>query len=143
MEGMYREWRTEADDTWHASHRSTFFKRRRRSAMGQAFSMAELGPFQGAPRNPRLKLVDKDYSHVRYVVRHISYTAIQVDLLDCRICGHRLLEEHRMMTWTQDGAVRMVGSIRRCRRCHQQSWLFTSHMPTTRAARRRDAKVVL
>src|SRR4051794_23090742 len=136
-------WRTEADDTWHATHRSAFFKRRRRSAIGEAFSMAELGPFRGAPRNPRLRGQDKDYSHVRYAVRHFAYTAVQVDLLDCRICGHRLLEEHRMLTWSQGGEVRMVGSIRRCRRCHRESWLFTSHMPSVISARRRDAKVVL
>jgi hypothetical protein len=48
-----------------------------------------------------------------------------------------------MMTWTQFGVVRLVGSVRKCRRCHRESWLFTSHMPATARGRRRDAKVVL
>jgi len=141
--GVDGVWRIEADDAWHAEHRSAFFKRRRRSAIGGAFSLAELGPFGGAPRNPRLKIIDKDYSHVRYAERAYSHTIVQVELFDCRICGYRLLEEHRLLTWTQDGVVRMVGSIRRCRRCHRESWLFTSHMPAVVKARRRDAKVVL
>ena len=108
--GVDGVWRTEADDAWHAEHRS---------------------------------IIDKDYSHVRYAERAYSHTIVQVELFDCRVCGYRLLEEHRLLTWTRDGVVRMVGSIRRCRRCHRESWLFTSHMPAVVKARRRDAKVVL
>ena len=135
-------WRIEADDDWHAAHRSTFFKRRR-SRLGDAISNAELGPFRGAPRRPALKLTDKDYSHVRYAERHFSYTTIQVDLLECRVCGHLLLEQHRLLMRAADGSERIVGHVRKCRRCQKESWLFTSHMPSTLAARRRDAKVVL
>ena len=135
-------WRVEADDQWHAAHRSTFFKRRR-SRLVNAISNAELGPFGGAPRRPTLKLTDKDYSHVRYAERHFAYTSIQVDLLECRGCGYLLLEQHRLLLRAADGTGRLVGHVRKCRRCHKESWLFTSHMPNTVAARRRDAKVVL
>jgi hypothetical protein len=135
-------WRIEADDQWHAAHRSTFFKRRR-SRLADAISHAELGPFGGAPRRPQLKLTDRGYSHVRYAERHFAYTAIQIDLLECRVCGHRLLEQHRLVMRAQDGSERMVGRVRKCRRCHKESWLFTSHMPAVLAARRRGAKVVL
>lgn len=137
-----RDWRTEADDAWRAAHRGTFFKRRRSRFMA-AVADAELGPFRGAPRNPRLKLPEQGYSHLRYAQRTYAYTTIQIDLEECRVCGHRLVERHRMMTWTQFGVVRLVGSVRKCRRCHRESWLFTSHMPATARGRRRDAKVVL
>jgi hypothetical protein len=137
-----QEWRTEADDEWHAAHRSTFFKRRR-SRLFSAVADAELGPLRGAPRNPRLKLPDQGYSHLRYAERHYAYTAVQIDLLQCRVCGHRLLERHRLIAWSQAGTVRLFGSVQQCRRCHRESWLFTSHMPATVGARRRDTKVVL
>ena len=140
---MTREpWRVEADDDWHTGHRSAFFKRRR-SALLAAVSNAELGPFRGAPRNPTLKLSDKAYAYVRYAERYLSYTIIQVDLLVCRRCGHTLLEQHSLLMRRADGSARAVGSIRRCRHCHRESWLFTSHMPATARGRRRDAKVVL
>jgi hypothetical protein len=138
----FEPWRAEADDDWHAGHRSTFFKRRR-SRWAEAISNAELGPFAGAPRRPQLKITDRGYSHVRYAERHFSYTTIQIDLLECRICGHRLLEQHRLMMRSADGSEYSVGHVRKCRNCHKESWLFTSHMPATLAARRRDAKVVL
>jgi hypothetical protein len=137
-----REWRTEADDAWHAAHRGAFFKRRR-SRYFAAIADAELGPFRGAPRNPRLKLPDQGYSHLRYAQRTYAYTTVTVELERCRICGHHLLERHRLLTWTQAGVVRLVGSLAKCRRCHRESWLFTSHMPATERGRRRDAKVVL
>jgi ribosomal protein L37E len=137
-----RDWRTEADDAWHAMHRGTFFKRRR-SRMFTALADAELGPFRGAPRNPRLKLPDQGYSHMRHAQRMYAYTTIHVDLQQCRVCGYRLVECHRMMTWTQAGVVRLIGSVQKCRRCHRESWLFTSHMPATERARRIGAKVVL
>jgi len=135
-------WRVEADDQWHAAHRSTFFKRRR-SRLAGAISLAELGPFGGAPRRPTLKLTDKDYSHVRYAERYFSYTTIQIDLLECRICGNRLLEQHRLLLRGENGSHRALGRVRKCRRCDKESWLFTSHMPTVLAARRRQTKVVL
>jgi hypothetical protein len=135
-------WRIEADDQWHATHRSMFFKRRR-SRLADSISNAQLGPLAGAPRRPTLKLTDKDYSYVRYAERLFSYTIIQIDLLDCRVCGHPLLEQHRLLMRAADGSERTVGHIRRCRQCHKEAWLFTSHMPATVAARRRDAKVVL
>src|SRR5215203_4309259 len=93
--GVLDRWRQEADDEWLAGRRSAFFKRRR-GALGRAMADAELGPFRGAPRNPRLTLQSKGYAVVRYALREYAYATIQVDLLDCRICGHRLLEEHRL-----------------------------------------------
>jgi hypothetical protein len=135
-------WRTEADDQWHAAHRSTFFKRHR-SRLFDAVSHAELGPFGGAPRRPKLKLEGKEYSHVRYVDRHFSYTTIQVDLLLCPTCGYQMMEQHRLLMRSAEGVEVAIGQLRRCRRCDKESWLFTSHMPAIIAARRRDAKVVL
>jgi hypothetical protein len=135
-------WRTEADEDWLSSRRSTFFARRR-SRWANAISQAELGPFGGAPRRPQLKLTDKGYSVVRYAVREFSYTTIQIDLLLCRTCGYRLVEAHRLLIRTADGFEIEVGTVRMCRRCQKESWLFTSHMPGALAGRRRDAKVVL
>jgi hypothetical protein len=135
-------WRYEADDEWLAVRRSTFFKRRR-SRLGLAFADAELGPFGGAPRRPRLKLDSRGYSHVRYALREYHYATIQVELLVCRACGNRLLEEHRLLLRRADGDVITVGRVRMCRRCQKEAWLFTSHMPSVLAGRRRDAKAVL
>src|SRR4051812_10085408 len=125
---MAREWRIEADDDWLPTHRSTFF-RRRRSRLGNAFADAELGPFRGSPRNPTLKLTDKVYAHVRYALRGYAHSAVQVELLGCPRCGYRLLEEHRLVLYRENGASVTVGRVRMCRRCHRESWLFTSHMP--------------
>jgi hypothetical protein len=139
---VVREWRIEADDEWLSLRRTTFFRRHRSRLFG-AVANAELGPFGGAPRNPRLKLEDKVYSHVRYVLRGYSYTSVQVDLLGCPRCGYRLLEEHRLVLHRADGAAVTLGRVRMCRRCHREAWLFTSHMPSILAARARQAKVVL
>jgi hypothetical protein len=135
-------WRYEADDEWLASRRSTFFKRRRNLLL-QAVSHAELGPWGGPRRNPQLRLSDKTYAHVRYALREFAYTTIQVDLLECRRCGHRLLEEHRLVLHREDGARVSVGRVRMCRRCQKEAWLFTSHMPHAVAGRVRDNKAVL
>jgi hypothetical protein len=137
-----RGWRYEADEQWLGSHRSTFFKRRR-SRLGQAFADAELGPYRGAPRNPQLRLPDKVYAHVRYALRGYAYTAVQMELLGCPRCGYQLLEEHRLVLYREDGASVNLGRVRMCRRCHRESWLFTSHMPSILAGRARDRKVVL
>lgn len=140
--GVSEAWRYESDDEWLAGRRSTFF-RRRRSRLGQAFANAELGPFGGAPRSPRLRLDSRGYTHIRYALREYAYTTIQVDLLECRICGGRLLEEHRLVLRRQDGTALSLGRVRKCRRCDRESWLFTSHMPAVLAGRRRDRKAVL
>ena len=139
---MSRPWRFEADDEWLAGRRSTFFKRRR-SRLAEAVSNAELAPFGGAPRSPRLKVTDRGYSYVRHAERQYSHTTIQVDLLQCRTCGHRLLEEHRLLVRTADGGELTVGWVRMCRRCQKEAWLFTSHMPSVLSGRKRDTKVVL
>lgn len=135
-------WRYEADDEWLEPRRSAFF-RRRRSRFFQALSDAELGPFGGARRNPKLKLEDKGYSIVRYAVRHYQFTIIQVDLLVCPRCGSRMLEEHRLVLQRYDGSSIVIGFVRMCRRCQKEAWLFTSHMPSVLAARERDRRVVL
>jgi hypothetical protein len=135
-------WRREADAAFLAARRSAMFKRRR-SALGRALSDAELGPFGGSRRNPALKLSDKAYAHVRYALREYSYAVIQVDLLVCRRCGKRLLEEHRMLLRRRDGDTITLGWVRMCRQCQKDAWLFTSHMPTVRAAAVKEAKVVL
>lgn len=136
------DWRYEADDAWLAGRRSTFFRRRRVRYLN-VLADAELGPFRGPPRNPTLKLTDKAYSHVRFAPRHYSYTAIQVELLHCARCGHRLLEEHRLVVHRSEGSRRTLGLVRMCRRCEKESWLFVSHMPSALAGRRRDRKTAL
>jgi len=143
MGGVSREeWRVEADEEWLAGRRSAFFKRRR-SAIGQAFANAELGPFGGPARNPRLKLESKGYTHIRYALRVYQHTTIQVELLDCRVCGSRLVEEHRLVLRHTDGSEFTMGRVRMCRRCDRGAWLFTSHMPSVLAARRIGARTVL
>ena len=141
MGRVRREWRVEADDAWLAAHRSTFFKRRRSKVLT---AVADAGlPFTGPPRNPRLKLPDQGYSAVRYAQRAYAYTAIQIDLLECRVCGYRLLERHRMISWSREGQSTIIGNVQQCRRCQRTSWLFTSHMPAAVKGRKRDSKVVL
>jgi hypothetical protein len=139
---MGRDWRVEADEEWLRTRRTTFF-RRHRSRLGRAFADAQLGPYAGAPRYPTLKLQDKVYSHVRYALRGYSYTSVQVELIGCPRCGYQLLEEHSLVLHRADGAAVTLGRVRMCRRCHREAWLFTSHMPSILAARKRDSRVVL
>jgi hypothetical protein len=82
---MAEQWRTEADDEWLATHSSDSFARLRRrirrfGVLGDSISHAELGPFGGAPRRPRLKVGGRTYSFVRYVESHVAYTTVHVDL---------------------------------------------------------------
>jgi hypothetical protein len=144
---MANEWRVEADDEWLATHSSDTFQRLRRrtrllGGLGDAMSNAELGPFGGAPRKPQLKVGGKDYSVVRYADHHLSYTVIQVDPVVCRRCGAAVAERH-LIARMADGVRSTVGSVRMCRNCQAESWLFRSHMPATRRARRWGRKVVL
>jgi len=144
---MANEWRVEADDEWLATHSSDTFQRLRRrtrllGGLGDAMSNAELGPFGGAPRKPQLKIGSKEYSVVRYADHHLSYTVIQVDPVVCRRCGASMAERHLIARMT-DGARSPVGAVRMCRNCQAESWLFHSHMPSTRRARQWGRKVVL
>ena len=146
-------WRVEADDDWLASHKSENFARfRRRLAqlgllgLGDAASGAAaglLGPMAGAPRKPQLKIGGKAYAVVRYAEHRISYTAILLDVQRCRRCGQRLVHVHRIKTIHEDGTRRVVGTVRMCRRCKANSWLFVSRMPTVERARERGRRVVL
>jgi hypothetical protein len=145
---MAERWRIEADDEWLAAHRSDNFARLRRRLRGlggfsDAISRAELGPFGGAPRNPRLKIGGKAYAVVRYAEHRISYTAVQIDPQLCRRCGRRLVEAHRVTFVAADGTRTVVGAVRICRRCQTESWLFHSGMPSVHRARVRARKVVL
>src|SRR5690242_7640662 len=102
------EWRVEADEAWLAAHRSDNFERMRRrlkrwGMLADAVSQAELGPYGGAPRKPDLKLGGRSYAVVRYVTQRIAYTAIQVDLHQCRRCGRRLVEVHHIRQIREDG----------------------------------------
>lgn len=144
---MANEWRVEADDDWLAAHSSDTFQRLRRrtrllGGLGDAMSNAELGPFGGAPRKPQLKVGSKEYSVVRYADHHLSYTVIQVDPVVCRRCGAAMAERH-LIARMADGVRSPVGSVRVCRNCQAESWLFRSHMPATRRARQWGRKVVL
>jgi hypothetical protein len=150
---MGESWRVEADDEWLASHKSDNFARLRRKlarlgllGLADAASGAApglLGPVAGAPRNPRLKIGGKAYAVVRYAEHRISYTAIMLDLQRCRRCGMRLVHVHRINMISEDGSRRVVGTVRACRRCKSNSWLFFSRMPTVERARERARRVVL
>jgi hypothetical protein len=145
---MAREWRVEADDEWLATHRSdTLGRLRRRFAflggLAGAVSEAEMGPYGGAPRRPRLRIGGRTYAYVRYTTQHIAYTSIRVDPDRCRRCGQELVEAHRI-GYAQGDTVRVpVGTVRVCRACQADSWSFHSRMPTTVRARWRARKVVL
>src|SRR6266508_3810751 len=143
---MADDWRVEADDDWLAAHSSDQLARLRRrlSAFGRfagAVSQAELGPYGGAPRNPRLTIGRKAYSVVRHVEHHISYTAITVDLERCRRCGQVLAERHRLTRVDHEGVRVVFGALGLCRRCQADAWLFYSRMPATARARHRARKV--
>src|SRR6266545_3892453 len=112
---MADDWRVEADDGWLAAHSSNSFARirRRLSSFGRladAVSQAELGPYGGTPRNPRLKIGGKAYSVVRYAEHGISHTAVSVDLERCRRCGALLVETHRLIQ--VGGATGLIGDPR-------------------------------
>lgn len=144
---MPEQWRTEADPEWLARHRSDSFARIRRRVMGvgrlaDAMSHAELGPFGGAPRRPELKIGGATYSSVRYATHRITYTTIHVYLQRCRRCG-AVVEAHRLVYVREDGARRAIGSLRVCRTCQANSWLFYSRMPATTRARTWARKVVI
>jgi hypothetical protein len=145
---MAERWRIEADEEWLAAHRSDNFARLRRrmnrlGGFGSAVSMAELGPYGGAPRNPVLKIGGKGYAVVRYAQHRIAYTAVRIDPQRCRRCDRRLVEVHRVSFVAADGIRSAVGAVRVCRRCETESWLFHSGMPAVRRARVRSRKVVL
>ncbi|HKT03864.1 MAG TPA: hypothetical protein VJT31_30405 [Rugosimonospora sp.] len=145
---MAERWRFEADDEWLAAHSSDSFGRLRRrlrpfGRFADAVSLAELGPFGGAPRNPKLKVGGRAYALVRYAEHYVSHTRIQVVPDRCRRCGHRLAERHVVTRVRETGRRVVVGSVRTCRRCQAGSWMFFSHMPTVARARRVASKVVL
>lgn len=144
---MAGEWRVEADDEWLSRHRSANFERLRRRAsmfgvLGGAMSQAELGPFGGAPRRPKLSIGGRAYAVVRYAQHQMAYTAIQVDPATCRRCGRPLAEVHRIV-YARGSARNEVGVVRSCRSCQADSWLFWSRMPSTSRARRVARRVVL
>jgi hypothetical protein len=141
-------WRVEADAEWLAAHSSDNFGRLRRrlrqvGRMADAVSHAELGPFAGAPRNPRLKLGGRAYAVVRYAEHRMSYTAVTVHIDRCRRCGRRLVERHTLVMLSESGVRLPVGVVRTCRRCQADSWMFYSRMPAVERARRATRKIVL
>jgi hypothetical protein len=145
---MGDEWRIEADDAWLAAHSSDTFDRLRRrlrrlGRLADAVSHAELGPLAGAPRNPRLKVGGRAYALIRYAEHRISHTTITIHLDRCRRCGHRLVERHMMTCVGEDGVRVVVGTVRTCRSCQADSWMFYSRMPSVIRARRVARKVVL
>jgi hypothetical protein len=140
-------WRVEADDEWLASHSSDNFARMRRRArlgLGDAISNSVLAGTVFSPqRNPKLRFEKSFTEQIRYAERHYSYTAINVDLRQCRMCGRRSRVTHNIAMVGADGRRTIVGEIYRCRSCHADSWMFRSRMPRTRAGLARDRKVVL
>jgi hypothetical protein len=142
------EWRVEADDEWLAEHRSDTFARLRRrfgrlGRFSDAVSSAELGPYGGAPRNPRLRIGGKKYAYVRYAKERIAYTSVRVDPDQCQRCGQELVDAYQL-GYAQGDEVRVpIGTVRICRSCQADSWSFRSRMPAVNRARERDRKVVL
>jgi len=145
---MPQDWRTEADDAWLATRRSNRLARLRRvfgslSGVADAISQAELGPFGGAPRKPKLRSEDKDYSVVRPAEHHVSHTIVSAaDPLRCRRCGEPV-EAYGVNRVDEDGDRETVGVLPHCRRCGADSWMLYSRMPGAERARRRGRKVVL
>lgn len=145
---MAEQWRTEADDEWLSTRRSNALDRLRHlipglGGLADAVSNAELGPLAGAPRKPKLKNEDKDYSVVRPVEQLVSYTTVHVvDPQVCRRCG-RPVETLALAQVDQDGERITAGSVRQCRHCGADSWMLRSRMPAVERARRTARKTVL
>jgi hypothetical protein len=144
---MATKWRIEADDEWLATHSSDTFQRLRRRSrllrgLAEAMSNAELGPLGGAPRRPQLKVGGRAYSVVRYAEHHYSYTVIQVDPVRCDLCGCEVAEQHTIR-YLGVGIRVPIASVRMCRSCQADAWLFHSRMPAARRARAIGRKVVL
>jgi ribosomal protein L37E len=145
---MPEEWRTEADDAWLATRRSNRFAKLRRmfgsmSGIADAVSQAELGPFGGAPRKPKLKNEDKDYSVVRPADHNVSHTIVSlVDPERCRRCGEPT-EAYGVNRVDEEGERETVGVLRQCRHCGRDSWMLYSRMPRAERARLRGRKIVL
>ena len=143
-------WRTEADEEWLARHRSNRFARIRRlfggaAGLADAISRAELGPLGGAPRKPKLKTDEAEYSVVRPVahgIAHMTIAAATTDSQHCRRCG-QTVEVHGMTQVGPDGERVNVGSIQECRHCGADSWQLRSHMPGVERFRRQARKTVL
>jgi RNase P subunit RPR2 len=141
-------WRVEADAEWLAKHSSTNFARLRMrvgklSGLASAMSNAEMGPYGGAPRKPQLKLGGRAYAVIRYAHHRLSYTTVRVELERCPRCGRPMVEAHNAARVRADGGQVSVGTVRKCRRCDADSWLFASRLPATTRARIKARKVVL
>jgi hypothetical protein len=143
-------WRVEADAEWLADHRSDTFARVRqllgRAGAGTfagAVSLAELGPFGGAPRNPRLRLDRAAYATVRPAEARYAHTVLAVETAPCRRCGRAPATAQRITCVRESGARVVVGTVRLCAACQGDSWRFVSHMPRAEDARERSRRVVL
>jgi hypothetical protein len=143
-------WRVEADAEWLAEHRSDTFARVRRllgragaGTLGDAVSLAELGPFGGAPRNPQLRPDRAAYATIRPAEARYAHTALAVDNLPCRRCGREPATAQRITCVRETGDRVVVGTVRLCAACQGDSWRFVSHMPRAEDARERSRRVVL
>jgi hypothetical protein len=141
-------WRVEADAEWLAAHRSDTFARVRRllgsaGTLGDAVSLAELGPFGGAPRNPRLRPDRAAYATIRPAEARYAHTVLAVETAPCRRCGREPATAQRVTCVRESGARVVVGTVRLCAACQGESWRFVSHMPRTERARERSRRVVL
>jgi hypothetical protein len=152
------DWRREADEEWLAAHSSDTFGGLRRGlarvglggTLGEAVSMADTGPFAGAPRNPKLKPESKDYSTVRPAEQRYGHTVVQVDRGPCRRCGAEPAAAERVTCVREDGGRVVVGTVRLCQACGGRPGrpgpagsATGLAMPATRRARERARRVVL
>jgi hypothetical protein len=80
---------------------------------------------------------------VRYAHRRIAYTSVNVELHPCESCGREIAELDRIVTVRETGGRVTVGSIRMCRSCQADSWMFRSRMPAIARARQRSRKIAL
>jgi hypothetical protein len=145
-----RQWRTEADDEWMAERRSTlmaWFRRRFRMFGGfaGAVSHADLGPYAGAPRNPRLSIDDNDksYATVRYTTNQIAYTRTNTSTDECAVCGESGAETHEVTCMRGEDADTRIGAVRACGNCGAESWLRRSRMPRVAQAHERARRNVV
>ena len=135
------QWRTEADDAWAAERRSNLMAwlRRRFPTLGRvagAVSLADTGPYAGAPRDPQLRVDnEKTFSTIRQATGKVAYTSTSVAAGRCPDCGQPLVDTHELTHVRDDSTPVSVGSASTCQHCQPDSWLLRSAMPTTSRAR--------
>jgi hypothetical protein len=90
--------------------------------VASAVSYADLGPYAGAPRKPKLKNLDETVSQA---VHQVAQITVATEAVRCSQCGQGTVETHETP----------AGPVRACRTCQADSWLLRSRMPSAVRAR--------